>query len=109
MQVAQLSKSGQVDALLALASELEPSFLPERPELAFELRRARFLQLLAAGDSGAALSYCRAHMAPLAGEHPGLGAQLKVGARVPAVYHSICVRESAHTQGRHGRTALVLP
>jgi hypothetical protein len=64
--------------MAAHASTLDPTFLSEHPELHFDLIRCQYMQLVAAGDTGAALQLARSQLAPLADRYPSLQPVLKV-------------------------------
>jgi hypothetical protein len=81
-----LWQEGRVEEVVALVGELDGSFFEARPDLLFELKRCRFLQLMdQPGAATHALLYARAELAPIAAKHQPCLPRLKVRAVVGSV------------------------
>ncbi|GBF92994.1 hypothetical protein Rsub_05830 [Raphidocelis subcapitata] len=78
LQLQALARAGEWADAEALVERHAPGALRvERPELLFDLQRARFSRLVARGDVAGALALARADMTPLADAHPALVPALK--------------------------------
>lgn len=78
LQLQALARAGEWAEAEALVDRHAPGLLRgERPELLFDLQRARFARLVSCGDAVGALALARAEMTPLADANPALVPPLK--------------------------------
>lgn len=77
MHIRKAVQSGNVEAAIEAANDLDPQILEEHAELTFHLQQQRLIELIRGGDADAALAFAQEILAPLGEEHPTFLAELE--------------------------------
>lgn len=72
MRVRRAVRRGDVAGAVERVNDLDPGLLESRPPLLFRLHCQRLVELVRAGDAGAALAFAEECLAPAGEEHPEL-------------------------------------